>query len=132
MRWLALALELSSRSAAMRFRSSLTGSSRLVARVLGSKLAGEGVAENGLPERIGAPHLAFNISFKMIDHRRLIFSVFDDDCLLIFGRNRKRERPSFVPLTLAWPTVWFTTFLIHCRPITPLSVNAIKGGATQL
>jgi hypothetical protein len=55
---------------------------RLVVRVLRDKLAGEGVAEDGLAERLGGYELGVDFSFEVVDDGEVIFDEFDDGGLL--------------------------------------------------
>ena len=55
---------------------------RFVAGILGHELAGEGVAKNGLPQRLRALQLGREIGFEVIDDRELVFDDLDDSFLL--------------------------------------------------
>jgi hypothetical protein len=65
------------RSAATRFR--------LVIRVLRHKLAGEGMAQDRLPQRLGAFQLGVEIDFEVVGDGELVFDGF------LFGGRRERE-----------------------------------------
>lgn len=58
---------------------------RLVVRVLLHQLAGESMAEDGLPKCLGAFQLGVEIDFEVVGDGELVFDGF------LFGGRRERE-----------------------------------------
>ena len=54
---------------------------RFVVRVLRHELAGEGVAQDRLAERLGALQLGVEFGFEVVDDGELVFDGFDDGFL---------------------------------------------------
>ena len=71
----------------MRLSSSRGG---LVVRVLRDELAGEGVAQDGLAQRLRALQLRVEVGFEVVDDGELVFDGFDDGDLL-FAEWRQRH-----------------------------------------
>ena len=56
-----------------------------VVRVLRDELAGEGVAEDGLAQRLRALQLRIEVGFEVVDDGELVFDGFDDGFLFCGG-----------------------------------------------
>ena len=58
------------------------GGGGLVGRVLGHQLAGEGLLQNRLPQRLGFLEVGVDVFFRTLNQRNRLFKNSDDFCLL--------------------------------------------------